>query len=361
MPRQNPLAGPAFSARYWPRTGRHCATPGVGCSTQVPDPADRGRRSRAGAGLGRDAHTRRPFPGAAASQVLLAHLARDQLRPDGLVAAGCAFWATLALFPAISMLISLSGLMFDPATVEPQLRVLRGLMPPAAFDLIAERVHTLVSHGPASLGLSLLIGTVLALWSASTGTKSMLSALNLAYEEVEKRGFLRFQAIGLLMTLGAIVGADAGARAPGAAARRHRFRRAGRPRGRPVQTRLVRRAGGFRAAGAVRALPLRAVAANRRAGTGSPRVRLVATLLWLAASAVFSFYVGHVADYDATYGPLAAVVGVMMWFWMSAYAVLLGAELNAELEMQTAEDTTTGEPKPIGSRGAFVADNVADE
>jgi membrane protein len=86
---------------------------------------------------------------------------------------------------------------------------------------------------------------------------------------------------------------------------------------------------------------------------------LLATVLWLAASAVFSFYVTNLASYDATYGPLGAVVGVMMWFWVSAYAVLLGGELNAELELQTAEDTTTGLPRPMGQRGAYVADNVA--
>jgi membrane protein len=88
---------------------------------------------------------------------------------------------------------------------------------------------------------------------------------------------------------------------------------------------------------------------------------LIATLLWLIASVLFSLYVGHIASYDTSYGPIGAVVGVMMWFWVSAYAVLLGAELNAELELQTSEDTTTGPPKPVGERGAFVADHVAEE
>jgi membrane protein len=85
----------------------------------------------------------------------------------------------------------------------------------------------------------------------------------------------------------------------------------------------------------------------------------LATLLWLIASALFSYYVGHLASYDATYGPLGAVVGVMMWFWVSAFVVLVGAELNAELELQTREDSTEGPDKPIGQRGAYVADHVA--
>ena len=189
----------------------------------------------------------------------------------------------------------------------------------------------------------------------------MLSALNLAYEEQERRSFLRFQAIGLLMTLCAIVGGVAGDGAAGAAAGRHQFRRARRH-----ARQSCCRTGSFgvlvavRVAGAVAALPLWPVA---RAGAlaldhaglagGHPAVagRLGAVLVLRRPP----------GSYDATYGPLGAVAGVMMWFWMSAYAALLGAELNAELELQTAEDTTTGEPKPIGSRGAFVADNVADE
>jgi hypothetical protein len=125
-----------------------------------------------------------------------------------LIAAGCAFYATLALFPAITMLISVYGLIFDPLTVEPQLQVIREFLPPAAFSLIADRIHTLVSQGNATLGVSLLVSTAIALWSASTGTKSLLSALNMAYEEQESRSFLGFQAVGLIMTLGGILGAS---------------------------------------------------------------------------------------------------------------------------------------------------------
>ncbi len=247
-----------------------------------------------------------------------------------LIAAGCAFWATLALFPAISMLISIYGLLFDPTTVEPQLEVLRDLLPPAAFSLIAQRVHTLVSHARGELGVSLLIGTMITLWSASTGTKSMLSALNLVYGEREARGFFRFQAIGLLMTLSTtfaailavallvflpvvidFLGLDAHARS------------------------LLRLASfgtlvvfvGLGLSLLYRFGPSRQRERWRWISAGS----LVATVLWLAASALLSFYVAHVASYDALYGPLGAVAGMMMWFWVSAYAVLLGAELNAAL------------------------------
>jgi membrane protein len=277
-----------------------------------------------------------------------------------LAAAGCAFYATLALFPAITMLISVYGLVFDPATVEPQLQGIREFLPPAAFTLIAERVHTLVSQERATLGFSLLVSTTLALWSSSTGTKSLLSALNMAYEEQEHRGFFEFQATGLIMTLCGILGAAL-------ALAILVFL--------PVVINFV----GLDAYSTVSLRVLSLIlligfvsvaismlyhfGPSRRSATWKwiTSGSAVATVLWLLASVLFSLYVVHIASYDVSYGPLGAVVAVMMWFWVSAYAVLLGAELNAELELQTAEDTTTGPPKPLGERGAFVADHVAEE
>jgi membrane protein len=247
-----------------------------------------------------------------------------------LSAAGCAFWATLALFPAISMLISIYGMLFDPTTVEPQLDLLRNLLPPEGFALIAGRVHTLVSHGRAELGLSLLIGTAVALWSASTGTKSMLSALNVAFDNHERRGFLRFQAVGLLMTFGGIVAATVGLALlvllpaaidfVGLDAYARSLIRAGSYGGLVV----------FIASGLsllYRFGPARRPPGWRWFSAGA----LVATLFWLVASGLLSYYVANVASYDATYGPLGAVAGIMMWFWVSAYAVLLGAELDNAL------------------------------
>lgn len=252
----------------------------------------------------------------------------------GLAAAGSAFWGTLALFPAISILISLYGLMFDPISVERQLGVLRDFLPPGAFTLIAMRIHALVRHRHASLGLSLGIGTALALWSASTGTKSMISALNLVYGEREARGVLRFQATGLLLTLGAVAGAVLAI-----------VLLVGLPvaidfLGLGAYARTLLRLGSF----AVLVVFVgSALSVLYRFGPSRKRARwhwatpgsALATALWLAASALFSFYVGHLARYDAIYGPLGAVAGVMMWFWVTAYVVLIGAQLNAELERQS--------------------------
>jgi membrane protein len=332
--------------------------------TQAGAPIRRGVRaagggdggSRPGRGARRPSHI--PFSGWL--QVLRRTL-RDVASDRGsLIASGCAFWATLSLFPAISMLVSLYGLVFNPDSVEPQLDNIRRLLPAPAFTLIAERVRTLVSHPGATLGASLVISTAVTLWSASTGTKSLLSALNLAYEEQEQRGFLKFQAVGLVMTLGAILGAILGLAILVLLPAVISFL------GLSAYTKGLVRFGAF---AVLLAFVLLALSLLYRFGPSRRMARwhwvtpgsLVATVLWLIASILFSFYVQHVASFDVTYGPLGAVAGIMMWFWVTAYVVLLGAELNAELELQTEEDTTEGGPRPMGQRGAFVADHVAEE
>ncbi len=277
-----------------------------------------------------------------------------------LSASGCAFWATLSLFPALSTLISLYGLAFNPDTVEPQLQNIRHLVPAAAFAMISDQVRTLVSHRSTTLGVSLVISTGITLWSASTGTKSLLSALTLAYEEQEQRGMLRFQAIGLVMTLAAIVGAvfclailvllPAVISFVGLSA----------------HTRGLVQLGSF---AALVLFVLSALSVLYRFGPSRRMARwhwitpgsVLATVLWLVASVLFTFYVQRLTSFSTTYGPLGAVAGIMLWFWVTAYAVLLGAELNAELELQTEADTTEGGPRPMGERGAFVADHVAED
>ncbi len=308
--------------------------------------------------LGRLAHSPADIPWPGWKQVIrrtFNEMISDRI---SLVAAGCAFYATLALFPAITMLISIYGLVFDPVTVEPQLQVLQDLLPPAAYQLIADRVHMVVSKPPGALTLGLLISVAVTLWSTTTGTKSILGALNLAYEERERRSFLRFQATAISMTLVALMGAVLGLALLV---------------GLPVALDFL----GMGALSAVLArvgsvallliFVVGSLSLLYRFGPSrqQPRWRWVtpgsvlATVLWLAASALFSLYVGHVASYDATYGPLGAVAGMMMWFYVTVYVVLLGAELNAELELQTVRDSTGGPAKPIGRRGAYVADHVA--
>ena len=274
------------------------------------------------------------------------NLIKDTLRASttdrvSLAAAGCAFYATLALFPAISMLISVIGMVLDPVTAERQLDVLSGLLPPPAFSLIADRVHQLVAQSGGNLSAHLIVSFILAFWSSSTGSKSVLSAVNVAYDVTEQRPFLRFQAIGLSMTLVAVICAIV-AIAVLLLAPAIDF------------LGLSRHGGGLiNAAGMAMMIAFFAVAIALLYRYGPsrlppPRPRIMpgaalATVLWLIASELLSFYVSRMASFGATYGSLAAVIGVMMWFYLSAYAVLLGAELNARLE------ETNADPQPAGT------------
>ncbi|MBV9811279.1 MAG: YihY/virulence factor BrkB family protein [Acetobacteraceae bacterium] len=308
--------------------------------------------------LGRGAESPEQIPWRGWRQIL--HRTYSEMISDriSMVASGCAFWATLALFPAISMLVSLYGLAFDPQTVEPQLATIRDLLPPAAYTLIAQRIDSLVRQGGGTLGLSLVLSTLFALWSTATGTKTLLTALNMAYEEEERRSLLHFQLVGVAMTATIVVGAIVALAILVTLPFAIDFVGLG-----DYSQTLIKLASVAVLVIFVLLLlsfvyrfgPCRRKAKWKWVTPGS----VVATLLWLLASLLFSLYVGHLANYDSTYGPLGAVAAVMMWFWVSAYAVLLGAELNSEMELQTVRDSTEGPPKPMGARGAYVADHVA--
>ena len=315
-------------------------------------------RTPAAVALGRQARRPHEIPWAGWKRVLRRTATEVITDRVSLVAAGCAFYATLALFPTISMIISIYGLAFDPTTIQPQLAALRDLLPPSAFTLISDRVHVLVSKPPGTLTFSLLVSIGIALWSSATGTKSILGALNLAYEEREKRSFISFQLTAFAMTLCGMVAVAIGIALLVLLPAVESF--LGISEGAQVLARLA-------SFGMLVFFVLLALSMLYRFGPSRRSASwhwvtpgaILATVMWLAASALFSYYVGHLATYDATYGPLGAVIGVMMWFYVTAFVVLVGAELNAELELQTVRDST-GEPeKTIGRRGAYVADHVA--
>lgn len=253
-----------------------------------------------------------------------------------MTAAGCAFYATLALFPAISMLISIYGLVLHPFTAERQLAVLAEIMPGPAYELIEARVHQLVHQTSHALSLNLLVSFLVTFWSAATGSKSILTAVDIAYQVKQRRRFVRFQAVGLGMTLlavlcgilgmGVLLGLPAAIRFTGLS--RH-------------GAVLIHIAGMAMLIGFFFA----AIALLYRYGPSRPRPRhqrikpgaLLATLVWLVASEALSWYVSRISSFGVTYGPLGAAVGVMLWFYVSAYATLLGAELNARLEVFQGE------------------------
>jgi membrane protein len=311
-----------------------------------------------GGGEGHDA----PRPTAIPPRGWLAvarRLGREVIEKDlSLVAAGCAFFAFLALFPALTVMVSLYGLVLDPASVDRQLEAVREFLPPDVLLVIGGRLRDLAAAGTEPLGWGLVIGLVVALWSATAGTKALMSALNICYREVEKRGFLRFQATALGFTLAGILGVLFALTVIVGVPAVVSFDWLG-----PVARLALRLVSWALLAGFI----LVAVAVLYRYGPSRREARwrwitpgsLLVAVLWLLSSAAFSFYVANLAAYGATYGSLGAAVVLALWFYITAFVVLLGASLNAELELQTARDTTVAPEKPIGARGAYVADHVA--
>jgi membrane protein len=248
-----------------------------------------------------------------------------------LVAAGVAFYATLALFPTITMLISLYGLAFNPDTVQPQLQYMQQFMPPAAFSLISDRIESLVAQPAKGLGISFIVSLLISLWSASTGTKSILNALTLAYDETEQRGLIRFQLVSIGMTFIAVLGAALAIGILVLIPIAINFLGIG------FYTKIIVALLSFAAMIAFVVIALTLLYRFGPAGGGrvfyAPGAGL-ATVVWLIGSWAFGIYVGKFAAYSATYGPLATLIGLMMWFYLSAYVVLLGAEVNAALDAE---------------------------
>ena len=280
---------------------------------------------------------------------------RDNL---SVVAAGCAFFALAAIFPALSALISLYGLTADPATVEQQFQMLGSVLPPQAYGIVIEQIHRISAASNGTLGWGLVVSLLLALWSANAGTQAMIAALNIAYEEPERRSLFRyyFDAFTFTITgiLGGVVMLLAIVYVP------ILFAFTGYSHAFELVVSIARWP--FLALFAVFLLsllyrygPCRRNAKWHWVSVGS----LFAMVVWLIASAAFSLYVSNFANYDRLYGSLGAVIILLIWLYISFYIVLIGAEINAELELQTAKDTTAGKPRPMGERGAFVADHVA--
>ncbi len=273
------------------------------------------------------------------------------------VAAGVTYYALLALFPAIAALVSIYGLFADPNTIQDHLNTLSGVLPGGALDIIREQVIRIASQGSGTLGFGFVFGLGLSLWSANAGMKAIFDALNIVYGEEEKRSFIKLNLLSLSFTLGAIafilialagiivlpivltfIGLGSGTEWLVSLARW------------PILLigvifglSLIYRFG-----------PSRDKAEWRWVTPGG----IVAAVLWLVVSMLFSWYVANFGSYNETYGSLGAVIGFMTWIWLSTIVVLLGAEINAEMEHQTAKDTTEGSDQPMGVRGARMADTI---
>jgi membrane protein len=276
-----------------------------------------------------------------------------------IIAGGVAFFAFLSIFPALIAIVSLYGLVASPETVARQVEELSAQLPDSAAQLIGEQLTAIVNNSGSSLSISLVVSILAALWSASGGVGNLVTAVNIAYDEVEARNFVKLKLLSLALTLGAVV--------------------------------FVIVAFGLLAVvpAVIEALPLGVVGTILAqvarwllllamfAGSlgvlyrlapdrDAPRFRwvslgaVVATVLWAMVSVGFSLYVDNFGSYDKTYGAIAGVIVLMLWLYLTCYLVLLGAEINSEAEHQTAHDTTTGEPQPMGTRDAKMADSLPD-
>lgn len=274
-----------------------------------------------------------------------------------LLAAGVAFFSFLSLFPAMIASVLIYGLVADPRDVAAQADQMTSALPSDAASLLTEQMRSISSTPQQSLGLGLLVAVVLALWSASGGVGNVITAVNTAYDEQETRGFVKRKALALGLTLGAIVFVIVTVLLVAVApALLDSIIGSGPLRWLLEAARWV----GLLVAMSFMLAVLYRVAPDRDA----PRFRwvsvgaAVATVVWILASLGFSLYVDNFGSYAKTYGALAGVVVLLLWLWITMFVVLLGAEINAEAEQQTVEDTTTGEPRPLGRRGAVKADSV---
>ncbi|WP_085984143.1 YihY/virulence factor BrkB family protein [Allomesorhizobium alhagi] len=274
-----------------------------------------------------------------------------------LVAAGVTFYLLLALFPALAAFVSLYGFVANPHTIAEHISFLGGLLPSGGMDLIRSQLGSLADQETNALSFGFVAGLAIALWSANNGIKATFQAMNIAHEEQEKRGLVRLHLVTFSFTIGSILIGILFLVSVGVVPAVLAFLNLGQWAETLVKTlrwpvllivvaaaiSLIYRFGPSRERPQWRWLTW---------GSG------IATVVWVVTSMAFSYYLENFANYNATYGTLGAVIGFMVWVWISVMILLFGAELNAELEHQTAKDTTTGEPLPIGSRGATMADTI---
>lgn len=286
---------------------------------------------------------------------------KQQIAADNLsiVSAGVAFYGLLAIFPGLAALVTLYGLIADPAAVQGQLEPLRELMPGEAYQIISDQLEKVTGEADSSLGFGLLFSLALTVWSATKGTKALMTAMNIAYNEPETRGLVQGNLTAIAFTVGAVVFTIFSLVTISAIPAVLEFLDFGEPLNSLLRwSRWLVLVTFFVAALAIlyRYGPHRA---NARLQWITPGA-VAATVVWVLGSIGFSLYVTNFANYNETFGSLGAVVVLLFWLYLSAFAICLGAELNAELEHQTYRDSTTGPARPAGSRGAYVADHTAE-
>jgi membrane protein len=273
------------------------------------------------------------------------------------ISGGVSFFFLLAIFPAITALVSAYGLLFSPSTITNNLSILNEFVPDNVLGIVREQPNRIASNRGSALSLGIVVGILVSLWSAMSGVKAMIDALNVIYEQKESRSFIKLNLVALAFTLAgfaaflvaiaSIVVLPLILSPIGFGNVAETLTRVARW---PVLLILLL----IGLAVLYRYGPDRRAARWQWVTVGSA----FAAMTWIIASFLFSWYLASFANYNATYGSLGAAVGVMIWLWISTTVMLLGAELNAEIEHQTARDSTVGVEKPLGARGAVMADTV---
>ncbi|MDF1726828.1 MAG: YihY/virulence factor BrkB family protein [Sulfitobacter sp.] len=276
-----------------------------------------------------------------------------------LIAAGVAYYGLLALFPAITAAMAIAGLIVEPPQVIDMMNSLEGLMPQEVLTIVTDQATKVAGSREGGLGLTVIVGLLLAIYSASKGVGSLMEGMNVAYNEEEKRGFFVLTAVKLILTLFAIFGALAGLALVGAIPALIALDSTG------FLMDLLIGVGGV---ALTIALTIFGLSIFYRYGPSRENARwrwitpgaVAACIVWVLGSAGFAFYVGNFGSYNETFGAMAGIIVLLVWMWLSAFIVLFGAELNAEMEAQTKVDTTDGKVVPMGSRGATKADRLGE-
>ena len=354
-------------ARRTPSSAGRSASGSAPAGTNTPrtrperddDPASSRGGSARGNSRGRDADSPQEIPAAGwkdiAARVKTA-VKRDRVP---LASAGVAFYAMLALFPALTAFLSLFGLVADPDQAAEQIEGLTENLGGGAGDLISDQVQSIAGAGQGALTTGLALSIIAALWTASSGMNGLMEALTLAHKEDETRGLVKRRAIALGLTLVAmvfvalaigsivvvplVIGALGLGEVGEWAVRILRW---------PIVAAFLLVA----LAAVYRYAPNRANPAWRWVSAGA----VIAMVLWVLGSIAFSIYVQNFGNYNETYGALGGVIVLLLWLFVSSFVVVLGAVINAEAEHQTSHDTTDGDPQPKGLRGAEVADHVGE-
>lgn len=285
----------------------------------------------------------------------------DEIGKDevSILAGGVAFFALFAVIPGVVALMSIYGLVAEPRDVQNQIEAVVSIVPPSARRLVRDQASEALLRSPDSLSITAVAGVLVSIWSVNKAMIALLSAINVAYNETKQRSFIRQYIVGLLWTLVALTAAAVAIAL--VVALPIVLDIIGLSHVSELIVSLVRWPVLFGLVLAGLAVlyrygPVRKPAQWRWVLWGAG----FATFLWILGSVGLSAYVSNFGDYDKVYGSLGAVIVLLLWFYLTAYVIILGAELNSEMEHQTCYDTTTGRFRPMGERGAYVADHLGE-